>query len=156
MSSGMRALMEVAEAGGKPLSFAVSMYCGSMVISGRAAPAGWWYEVTRSAQQAEVAELQSKLRKDEDKQGWEEWISSAGHELDNASQKDGGADDEVTLVEVSVFPAVQTQGTESGGQTLPVARVPLSAIDLWWVVSGETIKGSGPGMGWGFLFPIGN
>jgi len=65
--------------------------------------------------------------------------------------------DEVTLVDAQVLPAINRQGTQGGGHSLPVLRVPFSAIDSWWIADGSTIKGRGGSqVGWGFLFPIGD
>ena len=150
------------------LDFAISMYCGQMLISGRVAPAGWWYDVTTSAVDAEVVrELErSKVR---DPQERERMRAQYGHtfqtqmqdarSLEVAAAQAGRAGGELTLIEVTMFPAVGTQGSESGGVHMPVARIPLPAVDVWWIASGGVIPGrparSGPAFGVGAIFPIG-
>jgi hypothetical protein len=150
----------------EPLSFHVSMYCGQMIVSGRVAPSGWWYDVAKSGYRAEleramnleIARSMRKVRNQDERQALvDEQHAAFTAQLDRAESLSDSDTDEVTLVDVSVFPAVGTQGTNSAGQTLPIARIPLGAIDLWWIVSGDAIRGSGgSSIGWGFLFPIGN
>jgi hypothetical protein len=153
MGAGIRALMHAAQDG--PLPFAVSMYCGQMVVTGTVAPADWWYEVTRSAAQATIREDLKRVRKDAERQAlMDARYGPFEAALDQAWTSDDKAPDELTLIDVYVYPAVGTQGTRSGGQHLPTARIPLSAIDLWWIVSGEELQGRGGSqVGFGFLFP---
>jgi hypothetical protein len=152
----MRALVQAAE--NEPLSFAVSMYCGSMLVSGYVAPSAWWYDVTKSGSRAELWHSLRKVRKEHERSAQlEQLYAPIADELGRALPHEGSTVDEVTLVDVTVLPAIGTQGTQSDGHTLPVARIPFSAIDVWWIVSGDTLRGSGSsGGGWGFLFPIGN
>lgn len=141
----------------EPLTFHVTMYCGQMIVTGRVAPPSWWYDVTKKGYWAELGVATRKVRKEDERRAqMEELYAPVADALIRAEPFDGAAD-EVTLVDVSVFPAVSTQGTQSGGHTLPVARVPLHSIDVWWIVSGDSIRGSaGASVGWGFLFPVGN
>jgi hypothetical protein len=157
MRSGLRAL--VAAAGEEPLPFTVSLYCGSMFVTGRIAPDGWFYDVTAKGYGEEVWEALRRVRREEERQQlFHEHNEPVARLLDAARDREAAAEaDEVTLVDVEVYPAVGTQGTRSGGQSLPVARIPLAAVNAWWVISGETIRGrAGANVGWGFLFPIGN
>jgi hypothetical protein len=157
MSDGLRRLISRAKQ--EPLPFAVSMYCGQMFVSGRIAPPEWLFSVTKKGFEQEVWEALRRVKNDDERKAkFLELATPTSRALEAAA--DGGADsivDEVTLVDARIVPAVSTQGTKSGGHVLPVARIPFSAIDVWWVISGETIKGSGgAGLGFGFLFPIGN
>ena len=43
--------MDVAHS--QPLDFRVSLYSGGSMITGRIAPAHWWYDVTQAARRAE-------------------------------------------------------------------------------------------------------
>jgi len=152
----MRALMKAAEH--EPLGFHVTMYCGQLIVTGRVAPSAWWYEVTKRGYWEELGVALRKVRKEDEKRAQMETLyAPIAADLSRAQPSEGEAGDEVTLVDVSIFPAVSTQGTQSGGHTLPVARVPLASIDVWWIVSGDSIRGSGgSNIGWGFLFPVGN
>ena len=114
---------------------------------GSRCPSAWWYEVGKKGYWTEAWHELRKVRdKDDRKAALEAQYAPVAKALDDAAKAEmalGQEPDEVTLVDVSVFPAVGAQGTQSGGHTLPVARIPLTAIDAWWIVSGETIKGSG-------------
>jgi hypothetical protein len=56
---------------------------------------------------------------------------------------------------VFIYPAGFRGDTKTGAQALPVARIPLNAIDLWYVVSGVILKqtDAGGGFGFGVLVP---
>jgi hypothetical protein len=156
MSLGLRGL--VAAASNEALPYAVQMYCGNMFITGRPAPPSWFHEVSKRAFSAEMEQyLGRRLKKEEGQTAFREQTAAFNSTFDRADATEDASPDELTLADVTVLPAIQTQGTTSGGHTLPVARVPFASIDVWWVVSGETIRGrGGSGVGFGFLFPIGS
>jgi hypothetical protein len=157
MSEGLQQLVARAET--EPLPFAVSMYCGQMVVSGRIAPSDWFFRVSKSGFEEEVRQGLRRVKDEEERKSkFIGLVAQTSDVLQTAADEPSDSPaDEVTLVDVHIFPAVSTQGTKSGGQVLPVARIPLSAIDIWWIISGEAIRGSrGPGIGFGFLFPIGS
>jgi hypothetical protein len=156
MSLGLRGL--VAAASETALPYTVQMYCGNMLITGRPAPPSWFHEVSKRAFAAEMQQyLGRQLKKEEGRARLQQATSEFDSIFDRARATESSPPDELTLADATVFPAIQTQGTRSGGQQLPVLRVPLASIDAWWVVNGEAIRGSGGGgMGFGFLFPIGS
>lgn len=161
MAEGIRALVRAAERG--PLSFRVVLYCGGMQVTGRIAPASWWYDVTINADRAAAEAARAgkgRWRRGPDDQR-ERTIEAEQRrfqsELGIAAAAEGDAD-EVTLVDVWIYPADLRADSSTGGQSLPVARIPLASIDLWYVFSGETLKQAGAtssSVGWGVLFPIG-
>jgi hypothetical protein len=156
MSDGLRRL--IAQATEEPLPFRVSMYCGQVMVSGRIAPPDWFFQVTKKGFEEEVWEALRRVKNSDERKA--KYIDLAGptsNVLAEATEPlDESGVDEVTLVDANIFPAVSTQGTKSGGHILPVARIPFSAIDVWWIISGETIKGrNGTALGFGFLFPVG-
>jgi hypothetical protein len=148
----------------QPLDFRVSLYSGGMLITGRVAPAHWWYEVSQAARRAQEEQATQQ-------RGWgkrsaaPEGSSSLAemHSLEAALRvardQDRGEQDELTLIDVNVYPADFSSDTSTGGQSLRVARIPLGNITLWWLTSGETLakraQSQGAGVSWGFLFPIG-
>jgi hypothetical protein len=157
VSAGLRSLAVAAQEG--PLPFAISMYCGQMVITGRVAPADWFYAITKSGFAEELHEdIRRNVGKRDRDAAFSRLNPPAQQALDRAdAAEEDFVGEDLTLIDVQIFPAVATQGTRSGGQSLPVARVPYGSVDVWWVVSGETIRGrGGANVGWGFLFPIGN
>lgn len=157
MSAGLRALMAAADR--EPLSFDVSMYCGGMMISGKVAPSRSWYETTASGAHIEMQKALPRVRR-KNRAEQEAVVDQAYRvlvdELRRASHNEQASADEVTLQDVTVFPAVSPIGTQAAGHHLPVARVPLASIDLWWVVKGPDIPGkSGSQLSFGVLLPIG-
>lgn len=140
----------------EPLDFYVSFYSGQLIVSGRIAPRSWWYEVTKATQRAEAELAHRKVRKDDERaRRVEEQTGFFAEVMDWTRSVESEVVDELTLVDVSIFPAVSTGNGQSGGHTLPVARVPLSAVGAWWIVNGDTIKGSA-GLSFGMLFPVGD
>jgi hypothetical protein len=155
MSAGLRVLIGAAKS--EPLPFTVTLYAGQMVITGRIAPADWFFKVSHEGYRQEVWVGLQKVRNTDERQGiFQQEIAESSEVLQAVATEEPSKDvDEVTLVDVSILPAVSAQGTQSGGHTLPVARVPLASISTWWIVSGEEIRGQGgSSVGWGFLFPI--
>lgn len=157
MSAGIRALMQAAQT--EALDFHISFYSGEMIIAGRVAPQHWWYDVTKNAHRAVVESANRKVR---DERARAEAVNEQTEYVNELltwvqSVEDEEAFDEVTLVDVTVLPAVTTGGTRPGGHRLPVARVPLKSINTWWIIDGDEIKGSaGLSAGFGVLFPIGD
>lgn len=154
MSSGLRAMMEAAET--EPLDFFVSLYSGDVLVTGRVAPRNWWARVNRAAFSDQVEREAANAYRERTRQATMEKIPPfyrAMNQVD-ASERPDDTRDEVTLVDVTVFPAVGTVGTRSGGHSLPIARVPLASVNIWWVVEGVEISGSGSGVSWGFAFPL--
>jgi hypothetical protein len=140
----------------EPHNFHISFYCGQLIVSGRVAPASWWYEVTKAAHRAEAEQAHRKIRRDDERARMiEESTGFFAEMMDWTQSAEEDDSDELTLIDVSVLPAISSGNGQSGGHTLPVARVPLSSVDTWWIVSGDTIKGT-PGFSIGALFPIGD
>jgi hypothetical protein len=155
MSVGLRAL--IAQAADESLALNISMYCGSLVISGRIIPPSEFYELTYHGLRKEVQDSLRSVRDDEERLiKFDDLIKPIEHSLSHArhAEKDVPVD-EVTLAEVKIFPAIRKEGAKSGGHTLPVARIPFTSIDAWWIVGGRVIKGRGSfNFGFGFLLPI--
>jgi hypothetical protein len=137
LSAGLRALAVAAQ--DEPLPFAVSMYCGQMVISGRVAPADSFYSVTKPGFTEELRQAVRREVEERDRDVVFARLNPLAQEaFDRAAAAECDAvGDELTLIEVEIYPAVGIQGGD--GHSLPVARVPYSSVDLWWVVSGDTI-----------------
>jgi hypothetical protein len=148
------------------LPFRVTLYCGTMQVTGRVAPASWLYRVSATARAAEL-EAAAKTRS---RPAWRPGATSQGESAETTVQQlnralsaaeaheAGTGADELALVDVFIYPADFRGDTKTGGQALPVARIPLQAIDLWYVVSGETLKQAeaGGGFTFGVLFPVGD
>jgi hypothetical protein len=160
MAGGIRGLIAAATARDKPLDFRVELYCGQMVVGGQVAPPDWFHKVTINVFREEIRTALPKIRKESDEEKrlrLEAAVGPFAEVIAEASALTADSIDEVTLVNARVFPAVSTQGTQSGGRSIPVLRIPLSSISSWWIISGEAIKGrAGTQLGWGFLFPVGN
>lgn len=163
MSHGIRALMHAAEM--EPLSFRLRLYCGSMQITGLVAPSSWWYRVSENGRAAEITTTQAQSRR-----GWrskdltrvateDETFRRFKHELDTAELAEVRSDsDELTMVDVHLYPADFRADTKTGGEVIPVARIPLAAIDLYYIISGGVLKQKSQGgasFGVGVLFPMG-
>ena len=156
MSMGLRALMRAAES--EPLSFDVHLYCGQMYITGRVAPSSWWYDVNTSGLRAEIWETLGKSRQTRREEVRKAALEEQAAPITRDFTRVGRAEeddepDELTLVDATILPALSGDGTP-GRQTQPIVRVPIHAVDTWWLVSGKNIQGSGAGISWGFLFPI--
>lgn len=158
MSSGILSLIEAARE--KPLDFRVEMYCGQMVVAGQIAPQNWFYKVSANAFTEEVRAA-LRMRRKEPGDDWHARVDEVAEPFRDLMQVaevlERDPVDEVTLINARIFPAVGSQGSQSGGRSIPVVRVPLSSIASWCLVSGATIEGKArTQIGWGFLFPIGN
>lgn len=149
MSDGLRAMMQAARS--RPLDFPVSMYVGSLAVTGRIAPASLWRQVTERAVEGDAERRMGarKLGSTRRREHITHVLAGFRSDLDRIGDM-GKVVDEVTLIDVRAFPIVGTAGTRSGGLALPIARVPLASVDMWWVAEGEDIGGSdGPGFGIG-------
>jgi hypothetical protein len=159
VSEGIRALMTLAVETQQPLPFGVAIVAGGTLVSGAIAP--WWlmHDVTTSAAQAQVEEAVKRVR-DLDERGRivEQYVGPLRNAFTNTREREEQqVQDEVTLYDAAIYPAVGDSGMQRGGVSLPVVRVPLASIDAWWVTQGRAIPGSGGfGMGVGFMLPIGN
>jgi hypothetical protein len=152
----------MAAAQGQPLDFRVKLYCGQMMVTGRVAPSDWWYQVTQAGRKAELVAESGKRRGLSAKRDPAD-VDREAAQFESALTVARGAEpadvDELTLVDARIYPADFNESTKSGGQTLPIARLPLTSIDLWWIVDGDILrKTSDSGASWGliFPFPIGN
>lgn len=157
MTSGLQAL--VRSAGDAPLDFPTSIYAGDMMITGRPAPSSWFHKATRDAYLRQVWDSLAKVRDESQRTAkYQEvaqtplvWLDAAA-----SAEEDENSSDELTIVDVYVFPSISTGGTQSGGHWLPVMRVPFSSIASWWIVEGRNIPGkSGYSGGFGLGFAIG-
>jgi hypothetical protein len=170
MTEGLRAL--VAAATQDPLPFRIRMYVGTLLLTGQIAPAHWWYDLTRRAMEAELEKYQAKLDEAEashqgrfrplvDPQATHaraEQARASLAALRTAQDADRDTAEEVTLVDVRIYPADFRKDTKTGSQNLAVVRIPLSSVSLWWIVEEETVPGSkstGSAWGVGVIFPIG-
>jgi hypothetical protein len=136
-----------------------------MQVTGRIAPASWLYRVSSTTRAAEL----EAAAKTESRPAWRPGATSQGETPDATLHQFNGAlssaeahevgtePDELTLIDVFVYPADFRGDTKTGGQALPIARIPLHAINLWYVVSGETLRQAeaGGGFSFGVLFPVG-
>lgn len=158
MSEGLRRL--IGEAKDEPLPFVVSMYCGQMIVTGRVAPPDWFFRLTREGLEKEVWDALKRVKNSEERKA--RYVEHAGPTSKALAAGEDGVSpdsvvDEVTLVDAQILPAVSRQGTKSGGHVLPVVRIPFSAIDMWWIMGGETIRGRGALIvGAGVLLPLGH
>ena len=129
--------MRAAEA--KPLEFRVKMYCGQMMVTGRVAPGSWWYDVTRSGRKAELAAQNEKKGRGFSRGGGRAGGGEA-YQSDSelvtfestlfaAQSVDSSLGDELTLVDVRIYPADFIDTTKSGGQTLPIASQGAARLD---------------------------
>lgn len=162
MNSGIKALVETA--GDAPLEFPIVAYVGQMCISGRPAPPGWFHSETRAAFLREVWDSLWRYRDESERTAKYQEIAQAPLQLLDAAAhrevSEPSDQDEFTLADAHVFPAVGTAGTQSGGHWLPVVRVRYSAVDAWWIHDGKEIPGKagrqgGLGLGLSVIFPAG-
>lgn len=157
VSDGLRALMSVAEAKGEALSFAITILAGQWIVGGRVAPSVSWHERLSAELDTAKKEVEEKyLRQLPRKQREGAVIPSIPEfetlrqELGAAMAAETAASDEVTLVDVSAFPAVE-HGGQAGGLSVTVVRIPLASINLWWTSESKTIPGR-PGFSGGMIF----
>jgi hypothetical protein len=140
------------------LPFRVGIYAGGMVFSGTVAPSWWMYDVTLQEveDQAELSVSGRRFAGDSRLRAIDEILEPYEAVLKPARKAEPDVVDEVTLAEVQIYPAVQQQGGRAGGVQLPVTRVPLTAVDCWWIIEGTTIKGSAPSSSWmlGVVMPF--
>jgi hypothetical protein len=108
------------------------------LVSGQIAPPDRFYDISLKAAADELWDTLPKARKQsgEDRQ---ERVASAVRPLADALKEAAAIEnespqDELTLLDAKVFPAVGTR--ESIGQSFPVLRVPISAVSTWWLFSG--------------------
>jgi hypothetical protein len=158
VSEGIRALMTLAVETQQPLPFRVAMCTGGTLVSGHIAP--WWlmHDVTVASAQAQV-EAAIKRVKDEKKRLalLEQYVGPVKEAFTRTRNLEEKQQDEVTLYDAAMYPSVGVSGTQSGGVSLPVVRIPVASIDAWWVMEGKPIKGTGGfGIGVGFLLPVGD
>ena len=167
MTQGLRAL--VAATTEEPLPFRIRMYVGSLMVTGQIAPARWWYDLTRRAMEAELNTYQAsaeasprgRFRPRADPQtsrAQMEQTHASLRALRTAQDADPDLVDEVTLVDVRIYPADFRNDSKGGCQNLAVVRIPLSSVSLWWIVEEETLPGStsaGSAWGVGVILPIG-
>jgi hypothetical protein len=165
MSSGLRALMDTAKQ--EALPFTISMYVGQMLITGYVGPAKAWSDATKASLEQETKKQLNAVGRSgggpDQVEGLRDWFKRSSRVLDCVGQVESPPDDEVTLYDVVAVPSVGTQGTQSGGVRLPVVRVPLSSINMWWAAEGTSFAGKGAtatqqgsswGVGLGFLLPL--
>jgi hypothetical protein len=158
MAEGIRALMALAVESQQPLPFRIAISTGGSLVSGIVAP--WWlmHDVTISSAQAQV-EAGFRRVKDEKQRAElvDQYVGPLKESFAKTRKREEQHQDEVTLYDAAMYPTVGASGAQSGGVSLPVVRVPISAIDAWWVMEGKPIKGTGGfGIGVGFLLPIGD
>jgi hypothetical protein len=81
-----------------------------MIVTGRVAPNSWWYDVTKKGYWAELGAALRKVRKEDKRRAqMEELYAPVADDLIRAQPfDDRPGEDEVTLVDVSIFPAVST------------------------------------------------
>lgn len=169
MSDGLRALMRVAEETGH-LSLPVEVVAGPLQVTGHIAPSAWFHKVTRQAFESHhvkwrnerlAKDAAARSRKVGGTGSYDEALAAVEAsqaeglaQLDRALSYDQGAD-ELTLWSATAFPSV-TQATGSpGGLELPVTRIPLAAITMWWVAPAREIQGQGGfAFGFGVLLPL--
>lgn len=161
-AAGVAALTHAAIASGQPLPLVFKAYAGNMLVSGQVAPPGWMGSITTEGVRQElwagiVQRLRKKPKTEQDQAFREVWAPHKVVAQDTATAEDPGrtAETELTLVDVTILPAIQTGTGKSGGHVVPVVRIPLASIDVWWILDGEVIKASSSWSGsFGILFPI--
>jgi hypothetical protein len=156
----------------EPLPFRVRMYIGNLMVSGRIAPEHWWYDLTRRAIEADLnahrANVESpgstrwgKGRQQKDPETSRSVMQQSEASLAAlraAQQADRSDGDEVTLIEVRIYPADFRNDTAGGSQQLAVARIPVTSVTLWWIVEEETMPGrdaTSSSWGVGVVVPLG-
>lgn len=121
MSDGLRALVRAA--GSEPLRFFVSILAGQMIINGRPAPSSWFYHATLNGLRSQVWDsVEHVVGGKERREQYHQAVAEPLSFLKRAAAEDTeseSAEDELTLAEVSLFPATEAAGTKSGGLQLP-------------------------------------
>jgi len=155
MSTGLRALMAAAEEKGDAISFPVTLTTGAVTVTGRVAPSAWWYQAAERDLESQGERVIQRAPKRSREEVAAQVASSLEQLLGDVKRSSlvehQPAEDEVTLYQASVFPTISTGGTQSGGMSMSILRVPLSAVDNWWIVEPTEIKGSGS-INWGVGF----
>ncbi|HEY4278980.1 MAG TPA: hypothetical protein VGM91_12200 [Conexibacter sp.] len=124
-----------------------------MLISGELAPPQAFHAVTKQAYAESIGVWPPRPNEEGRNRSLIENIRAV---LDAACEMEAGLQpDEVTLIDAAIFPAIEAQGTRSGGRKIPALRVPTATITSWWIVEGETVRGRGGiSFGAGVLFPL--
>lgn len=139
-------------AASRPLEFPVSMYVGSITITGRVAPSSMWSQITREGVEASAEQRMSGrgFGSGRRREFVQNVLAAFRSDMDRIGEL-AEANDEITLIDVRAFPTVGAAGAQSDGHALPVARIPLASIDMWWIAEGSDIEGSGGGGGIGLF-----
>jgi hypothetical protein len=148
------------------------MYVGNLMVTGRIAPEQWWYDLARRAIEADLTSYRANLdspgsmrwgkgRQQEDPGAAQSVVQQSEASLaalraaQDADRSDG---DEVTLIDVRIYPADFRNDTAGGSQQLAVARIPVTSVTLWWIVEEETMPGrdaASSSWGVGVIVPLG-
>ena len=148
------------------------MYVGNLMVTGRIAPEQWWYDLARRAIEADLtshrANLDSpgSLRWGKGRQQKDPGVAQSVVQQSEASlaalraaqDADRSDGDEVTLIDVRIYPADFRNDTVGGSQQLAVARIPVTSVTLWWIVEEETMPGrdaASSSWGVGVIVPLG-
>lgn len=161
MTTGLRALAALATV--EPLDYEVSVMTGQMLVVGYPAPSELFYRRSQDRIQylAENSREVRRARRPEERQArLKEQLIGPTTRLETAQRADrtpATESEELTLVDLRIYPAVGAAGTRSGGLWLAAFRVPYAAVSGWWIVDGDEIPGSGGGggtAGFGFAFDL--
>jgi hypothetical protein len=128
---------------------------GNTLFVGTPGPASKFGERAQYAL-AEEEFLASRVRKKAREEEWRDAYARAGEmagHLERAVRDGDAGEDVLTLHDCQVWPA-------SGGDGVKVAqiRIPIEAVDGWWVGAGQRLAVSEQGGGWlagfGFMVPV--
>jgi hypothetical protein len=114
------------------------------LVTGAIAPYWAMQDLTLAYVENEAQIRTRRLRKDEDhhSKAVDEIVGPYRSSLQRAREDEPEVQDELTLEDVCIVPAIAAQGSQPGGVRLPVGRFPLSAVSAWWLVEGPAIEGS--------------
>lgn len=139
MSSGLRALMRLAEQRGV-MTAQVYLSVGMSNIQGQVAPQSWWKQLSCDANRADLERARAQAGKhwsDEDQRAGEEVLAGTVRDIEAAEGFDENDGDEITLYQAKV----STAWAMAGQNVVPVRhfvilRVPLAAVDHWVMYPG--------------------
>ena len=146
MSSGLLALMAVADRTKTASAYPVSISTGQSIVTGRVAPSSSWYPLVVGDLEAQLEVMAGKVPRANREAALREIAKKIGEvkqQMREVFEAEVSPCDEVTLHNATVFPAIAREGTQPGGLRLTVIRVPLASVQHWWMVEPRSIPGDG-------------
>lgn len=151
MDAQLLELVRAAEAGKRCPP--VRVFAGGALYIGTPGPSSVFAEFMRQPLAAEYGEVLSKRpRRERIQDPGDPWgMASEALEVLSLSTRDEAEPTALTLLRAQWWPV-----GPGDGLNVPAIRIPLEAVDSWWLAGGSTAKapGSGPSMFAGIVTPV--